>query len=296
VTEIGAIPFLESGRRQRERRVLYEVLALNIAVAVGKLLYAGIAGSVAMAADGVHSLLDSASNVVGLVGLYIAHKPPDAGHPYGHRKFEILASLAIGVMILFAGVEIGRKAVAGFAGERAPDIGPAGFAIAGGTLLINLFVTLYESRMGRRLRSPILLADARHTLSDVLATTLVLLSFVAVRLGYPEADPVAAILVLGVIVLAAYRIFRSGVDVLVDGARLEVEEIGRIAGAVPGVRGCRRIRSRGLEREVAVDLVILVDPALTVAAAHDIADRVEEALRRAWPEVSDIVVHVEPEG
>jgi cation diffusion facilitator family transporter len=285
----------EGTRRLEERRVLVVVLVLNVAVALAKLVYAWIAGSVALAADGVHSLLDSASNVVGLVGLHIAHKPPDAGHPYGHRKFEVLASLAIGVMILLAGIEIGRRAIAGFAGERQPDLGPAAFAVGGFTLLVNVFVTVFEARAGRRLRSPILVADSRHTLSDVLATALVLVSFVAVEGGFPLADPIAAVLVLGVVVLAAYRIFRSSVDVLVDGVRLERERIEAVALSVPDVRGCARVRSRGPEREVAVDLVILVDPQLTVAAAHEIADRVEEALRRAHPEVSDIVVHVEPE-
>lgn len=285
----------EGARRSEERRVLWRVLVLNVVVAAAKLAAGAVAGSVALAADGVHSLLDSASNVVGLAGLKIADKPPDRGHPYGHRKFEVIASLSIGVLILFAGVEIGRRAWAGLAGERAPDVSVPAFAVACFTLGVNVFVTTWESRAARRLGSPILAADARHTLSDVGATVLVLVSFVAVQAGVPEADPVAAILVLGVIAVAAFRIVRSSVDVLVDSARLDEAEIARVAGAVDGVRRCTNVRSRGLEREVAVDLTIRVDPDLTVSAAHRIADRVEEALRRAHPEVADVVVHVEPE-
>jgi cation diffusion facilitator family transporter len=288
----------EKGARDRhdeQRRVLLVVLVLNLVVAVAKLLGSVLVGSVALAADGIHSLLDSASNVVGLTGLRVASAPPDAGHPYGHRKFEVIASLAIGVLILLAALEIGRRAVAGFLGAPAPTIGAVGWSVGALTLVVNVFVATWEARVGRRLASAILLADARHTMSDVLATALVLASFGFCAWGVPLADPVAAVLVLGVIALAAWRIFRSGIDVLVDGARLADERVRAVVRDVAGVCDVRRVRSRGLERAVELDLVIHVDAGLSVADGHAIADAVEEAVRGAWPEVADIVVHVEPD-
>ena len=166
--------------RERDiRRVLWIVLALNIAVALAKLFYGLFSRSVAMQADGIHSLFDGASNVVGLVGLWFASRPTDRGHPYGHSKFETFAAAGIAVMLGVAGYTVGRGAIDSLQGRGDARVTVASFAIMIGTLAVNLGVTTWESRAGRRLGSEILVADARHTLSDVMVSSAVIVSLIS---------------------------------------------------------------------------------------------------------------------
>ena len=123
--------------------------------------------------DGYHSLTDSASNVIGLISLRAARKPPDVDHPYGHRKYETLASAAIFVFLLITVLEIGRAAIKRLASPSPPEVTALSFAVMIGTLVVNVLVVRYESNAGRRLNSELLVADSVHTRSDVYATIAV---------------------------------------------------------------------------------------------------------------------------
>jgi cation diffusion facilitator family transporter len=172
--------------KQRERdirRVLWVVLVLNIAVALAKLLFGLFSHSVAMQADGIHSLFDGASNVVGLIGMWFASRPADQGHPYGHAKFETFTAAAIALMLGVAGYTVAQGAIQSLHGQGDARVTVASFAIMISTLAVNLGVTTWETRAGRRLGSEVLLADARHTLSDVLVSSGVIVSLILVRLG-----------------------------------------------------------------------------------------------------------------
>ena len=172
------------------------MLLLNITVALAKLLYGVASHSVAMQADGIHSLFDGTSNVVALVGLWFARRPADESHPYGHGKFETFTAAAIGLMLVGAGYTIGRGAIENLLDRGEPTtVGVASFAIMLGTLAVNIGVTTWESRAGRRLGSEMLVADARHTLSDVLVSSGVIVSLVLIQLGWTRADGVVALLV-----------------------------------------------------------------------------------------------------
>ena len=160
-----------SARMRSIRRVLWAILFLNLAVAAAKYFYGLASGSASMQADGIHSVFDSAGNVVGLVGIALAARPADEGHPYGHAKFETYASLVIGVLLLLAAFEVGSGAVGRLAtGTFTASVTPASFVVMVGTLCVNVGVTLYERRAAKRLRSEILAADASHTLSDALVS------------------------------------------------------------------------------------------------------------------------------
>jgi cation diffusion facilitator family transporter len=184
---------LSAPRHQEVSRVLAQVLVLNLVVAAAKLVLGYSTGAVSIVSDGFHSLTDSASNIIGLVGLRAARKPPDADHPYGHRKFETLAAGAIFIFLVFAVIEIGRAALKRLAAPAPPEISWISFAVMIATLLVNLWVVRYEGGRGRALRSELLLADAVHTRSDVFATIGVLVSLVAVALGYPLLDPIGGV-------------------------------------------------------------------------------------------------------
>ncbi len=178
--------------------------------------------------------------------------------------------------------------------DRHPTVTPLMAGVMVGTLLINLAVTTLERKQGEKLQSPLLLADARHTLSDVGVTLAVLGSMGLVWLGFPKADGVVTLGVLVVVAGVAWGIVKQAVGILSDTARLDPHKVETLTLQVPGVRSCRDVRSRGMEGTVYVDLKIEVDPQLTTAQAHELADAVEARLQAEFPEVVDVVVHVEP--
>ncbi len=282
-------------RHRQVARVLWQVLLFNWLVAFAKLGYGILTGALSMTADGVHSLLDGASNVIGLAAIRVAGRPPDGTHPYGHRKFEALAAMAIALFLVLAAYEVARTAVSRLLWPAAPDVTALSFGIILAGMAVNFLVTRYETRRGRELRSQILLADARHTRADLYASAAVLASLGAARLGYPALDAVAALVIAGLILRATWGIVSQNVDILADAARLSPEEIEALVRDLPGVRGCHKVRTRGLEDDIYVDLHIQVDPALPIEAAHLLSHHVKERILERLPAVVDVVVHTEPD-
>ncbi|WNZ65057.1 cation diffusion facilitator family transporter [Myxococcus sp. MxC21-1] len=282
-------------RNRKVRRVLLGILVANWVVASAKLLFGMLSQSAAVTADGLHSFIDGGSNVLGLVAMGVASRPADEDHPYGHGKFEALASLGIGAMIGVGMLELGRMALDSVLNDKHPQVTGTMAAVMAFTLVVNMVVTRVERYYGRKYKSSLLLADASHTMSDVYVTLAVLSSLLLVWLGYPRADGLIALAVMVFVAWVAYGIVRQAVGILSDTARLDPDEVKRHTLAVPGVRSCRDVRSRGMEESVYVDLKIEVDPQLTTAQAHEVADRVERTLQGAYPQVVDVVVHVEPD-
>ncbi|HSH70872.1 MAG TPA: cation diffusion facilitator family transporter [Deferrisomatales bacterium] len=285
-----------SRRTAEVKRVLWIILFLNVAVAAGKFFYGLFIDSVSMQADGFHSMFDGTSNVIGLVGMSFAARPADRGHPYGHGKYETYVSAIIGAMLLMAAWKIGSAAVGKlFAGvAEPPRVDAAAFAVMVVTLLVNIFVAWYERRKGLALQSDILVADASHTGSDILVSSGVLVGLCFVKLGMPLADPIIALLVVAAILWSAWGVFGKVNRTFSDSAILPVGRVCGIAERVEGVRGCHSIRTRGPSAQIHIDLHIQVDPELTVAAGHAIAEEVEEALCEGISGVVDVIAHLEP--
>ncbi|BAK44452.1 cation diffusion facilitator family transporter [Eggerthella sp. YY7918] len=284
-----------SERMRSIQRDLWVVLALNLFVAAAKYLYGVFSGSESMQADGIHSVFDSAGNVVGLVGIALAARPADAGHPYGHTKFETYASLFIGVLLLLAAFEVGTSAVDKLiSGTYTAEVGFFSFVVMGTTLLINLGVTTYEHRAAKRLKSEVLAADAKHTLSDALVSVGVIVGLAAVALGFPMADPIMALIVTIAILATAADVFKRAHATLSDRTRIPEDELQAAVVAVSGVQGVHCIRTRGTEGEVYADLHVLVSPDMTVRAAHTLSERVEGSIKERFPNVTDVLVHIEP--
>lgn len=282
-------------RRRGIRFVLWVILFLNLAVAAAKYLYGLASGSVAMQADGFHSLFDGASNVVGLIGLSMAGRPADRNHPYGHGKYETYAAAVIGAMLLVAAWNVGGGAWRRLAdGDASPRVDTGSFAVMIGTLAVNIGVSAWEGRMGKKLRSELLIADASHTKSDILVSLGVIAGLVAVRLGHPLADPLLALGVAAAIGWTAVQVLRQADQALSDTARLFIPDVCTAAMAIPGVRGCHSVRTRGTASEVLVDLHVQVDPGITVADGHSIAEEVERAICKQFPIAADVIAHLEP--
>jgi cation diffusion facilitator family transporter len=289
-------PLSPEQRIRSIRLVLWVVLALNVVVALAKLLYGIASNSAAMQADGISSLFDGVSNVVALIGMSFAARPADRGHPYGHSKFETFTAAVIAVMLGLACYGVARGAIASLRGDEVTQVTIVSFAIMLGTLAVNIGVTTWEARAGKRLGSEVLTADSRHTLSDVMVSVGVIISLILVRLGFEKADGVVALLVAVVIAYTAFTIIRGVARTLGDAARLPENDLAQVADAVEGVVGSHSVRTRGSESHVAADLHVLVAPDTTVEQGHAIAHAVETALRARYPQLVDVVVHVEPAG
>jgi cation diffusion facilitator family transporter len=285
-----------SATRAGVQRVLWLTLALNLGVSAAKIAVGLLSGSLAMVADGYHSLVDGSNNVIGLIVAAYAFAPPDRGHPYGHRKFETAAAAAIGVALLVLAYHVLEGALARVAAPALPAIGPLNWAVMGVTMAVNLFVSWYEDREGRRLRSAFLVADATHTRADLFVSLGVVATFAAAKVGLAWADPLAAVVIAGVIAVQAVKILISAFHVLTDRAAIDPEPIQSLAAGVAGVRRVRDVRTRGRGDAVYVDLTVHLDGEVTLREAHEVADRIEEALKAAHPEIVDVVVHPEPAG
>ena len=183
-----------SETRRQVRRVLIITLVFNLAVAIGKIVVGTISGALAITADGFHSLIDGSSNVMGLIANRIAQRPPDADHPYGHRRFETLAALFIGGFLILAGWEISKSAVERLRSGSSLEVTPLMFAVLVATLVVNIGVSTYQIRQGKRLRSELLLADAANTRADVFVTLSVIVSMALIALtGWAWIDGAAAL-------------------------------------------------------------------------------------------------------
>jgi len=280
--------------RSDVRRVLWITLVLNVVVSVAKIMVGRLSGSLSMEADGYHSLMDGSNNVIGLIVLAYAYAPPDAGHPYGHRKFETAATLAIGLVLLGLAYRVVEGAFRGFRESTLPVIGALNWIVMAVTLAVNLFVAWYEAREGRRLRSDYLIADAAHTRSDIYVTLGVVTSFAGARAGLPLVDALVAVGIAAFIATLAVRIAVPSFNVLTDRAVMPASEIADVVLKVEGVRECRDIRTRGGPGAVYVDMIVHVDGELSLREAHEVADAIENALITARPEIVDVVVHLEP--
>lgn len=292
-TEIEVQSGSSDPRQDRVRRVLARVLVFNLIVGVAKLVVGWSSGVISMVADGFHSMTDSASNVIGLVGIAVSSRPPDRDHPYGHRKFETLATLGIGALLAVTALEVLRSLWERLHSGGSPEATRLGFAVILITLAINLIVTFYERRQGRRLGSDLLRADAAHTGSDVLTSLAVLASLVATRAGYPQLDVAAALVITGFIGWTAFKILRKSGLLLADTAIVPAARIREAALGVEGVESVHKIRSRGRPATGHADLHVQVAADLRIDEAHLIGHRVAARVR-AEVGFRDVLVHVEP--
>lgn len=281
-------------RSRAVSRTLLRVLVLNLAVAGAKLVFGYATGALSIVSDGYHSLTDSASNVMGLASLRASGKPPDADHPYGHRKFETLAAAGIFVFLLLVVVEVVESSIARLRNGSAPDVTLYSFAVMVATLAVNLWVVRYEAGEGRRLNSELLLADAAHTRSDVLTSCAVLLSLAAVWLGYPVLDAVGALVVAVFIARTGYHIGLETSGILADRVVLDEHEVRRVVMSVPEVMGCHQIRTRGSFDHTFLDLHIWFEADTTLFEAHRLSHVVKDRLMDTFPQIADAVIHIEP--
>lgn len=247
----------------------------------------------AILADALHSLTDIANNVIAWIVVRASGRPADREHPYGHQKFEILAVFVLGVLLATVGLEIATRALTR-SGE-APATTTWGLALMVAVLVINVLISGWQRYWARRLGSKILAADASHTFGDVLTTVVVIAGWQLSARGWPWLDTLCALGVAGMIFWLAFGLFRDALPALVDEYAIAPEKLTAVVDGVPGVIAVRRVRSRWIGNERAVDVIVSVQPMLSTVESHRVADEVEQALEDEFG-VTDITVHVEPHG
>lgn len=288
-------------RRAQVRRVLLITLALNLFVMILKAAIGMATGSLSLQADALHSVTDSANNVLGLVSNHFASPQPDREHPYGHQKFEALGALGIAAFLGIACFEILQQ-IGGrlLQGATNVEVGVIELWLLLLVLGVNIFVAFYERGVGKRVDSPILIADAHHTMSDVWITIAVLMGLIGVWQAQQWQLPMLAWIDALVAVPVAILVFRSGWEVLrenlpwlVDEIAIAPEVVHRLVMEVPGVLNCHDIASRGVVgRQVFIEMHLIVE-ANDVETAHGITEAVEARLEAEYSPVR-VLIHVEP--
>jgi cation diffusion facilitator family transporter len=274
--------------------VLYRVLFLNVIVAAAKIALGLSTGAVSVLSDGYHSLTDTASNIVGIIGVRIAGAPPDDDHPYGHRKFETMASLGIMIFLLLVLREVISAAWARFQEGGEPIINTLTFVVMGATFAVNLGVVFYERSAGKRLQSEVLLADAHHTMSDLMTSATVIVALIGVKMGYVWLDPIAALVVAVFIAYACWEIFNSTTGILADRFVIPEDAILEVVRSVPEVIGSHHVRTRGSNDFVFLDLHIWMKADMSLDEAHSISHVVKDKLMARFPQIKDAIIHIEP--
>jgi cation diffusion facilitator family transporter len=278
----------------RAKQVLLVVLGLNFLVSFAKIVVGYAINSVSMTADGFHSLLDGASNVIGLIGLTLAAKERDEKHPYGHKKFETFTAVGISLLLFVTCFEVIELAIRRWREPQPIGVTTFSFGVMLVTMGINWFVTHYEHRKGEELGSDVLIADSAHTRSDIYVSLSVIGTLALARLGYPRFDVVVAIGIAIAIGRVGFKIMKRTSEVLVDTAVIDKSRIEGVCASVEGIDKCHKIRTRGRPDDINVDLHIVVDQSMPVQEAHAIAHELEARLKRQIPGVTDVQVHIEP--
>jgi cation diffusion facilitator family transporter len=281
--------------RATVRKVLIITLLLNIFVMLLKAFVGKLTGSLSLLADALHSVTDSANNILGLIASRFSSPQPDREHPYGHLKFEAVGALGISAFLGIACFEILQGAIERIlqGGEPVRISAPELWLLLI-VLGVNIFVAFYERHVGVKVGSPILIADAKHTMSDIWVTISVIGGLVGVWwFGYQWLDVVLAFPVAVLVFWSGWTVLKENLPWLVDQMAIAPEVIHAIAVSVPGVVNCHEIASRGLiGRQVFIEMHLIVD-AQDVETAHRITEEVERQLEERFSPVR-ILIHVEP--
>ncbi len=280
------------------RRITGIGLATNLALSAGKLLGGVLGNSLAVTVDGVHSLSDCTTDLAILLGVKYWSRPPDACHPYGHKRTETLVTIFIGFALVITATVMSWNAVMSFGEPRTSAPGIIALIAAASSIVIKEALFRITRRAGKRIGSSALLANAWHQRTDALSSIPVTIAVVSAML-HPALiilDSIGALLVAIFIFVAAWRIIAPGISQLADRAapQEETAKISAVAAGVSGVHDVHAVRTRYYGMGILVDLHITLDPEMTVRAGHDIATSVQQKLLAAELGVEDVVVHIEP--
>ncbi len=288
--------------RDQQEKAVYHVSLVNLFSNIGLSIikmFAGILGhSAAMISDGFHSLSDVAGTLIVMAGARVSHRAADKNHPYGHERFECVASIVLGNILLIVGLSIGKTGVQSIMHPEkiaVPTMLPVIVAVI--AIVVKEILYHFTMRAAKKMNSVSLKAQAWDHRSDSLASAGGLVGIVGARLGIPVLDPAASIVIGILIIKAAVDVFRETINQLVDRACPDdlVEQMYAEVESVPGVMHVDDLRSRQFGAKIYVDVDITMDGHLSLYDAHKTAREVHDILEKGHPELKHCMVHVNPD-
>ncbi len=279
-------------------RVTYIAALVNILLASIKITFGFIGKSEALIVDGIHSLADLLTDVFVLVAIKLGSREADHDHPYGHRRYETIATVILGgaLFVVAAGIawDVMERILHP---EKLLVPQKETLIIAAISILANEWLFQYTKRVAKKSRSKLLLANAWHHRSDAISSVVVLFGIIAVLYGYPFADAVAAIIVALMVAKIGLSLIMESVKELVDTSLsdAQINDIRRVIKLTEGVKSIHLLRTRQMGEDSFVDAHIVVDPKITVSEGHMIADTVRDNLKAQFDDIVDVLVHIDPE-
>ena len=284
--------------KKLKARASYVGAAINVFQSLIKIGFGIFTQSAALIADGIHSLSDLLSDLLVIAAVRLGSREADYEHPYGHRRFETIATVILGVSLVVIGGGITWSVMNRMAHpEHLPSPNVLGMGIAALSILINEWLYRYTKIVARKTRSKLLMANAWHQRSDAISSIVVLFGIGAVILGYPLADAMAAIVVALMVVKIGLNLIFDSIKELVDTSLPPklVAEIRTTIMSIDGVEGIHLLRTRQMGEDALIDAHIVVDPRITVSEGHAIGDSVRDELISRFDDIMDVLVHVDPE-
>ncbi len=275
--------------------ILFQIFGINLCISLAKLICGFLTNTLSMVADGFHSILDTIANLVGIAGVTASLRPPDDKYPYGHKKFEALAAIAISFMMFTASLHVFTEVIDRYIQPEGkhPEVGLASYIVIIGSMIVSYLVHKYEHKQAHALDSSLLEADAKHTFSDVLTSVAVLAALIGAHFKLYFVDALASLCVVCFILKGGYEIIISHMGPLVDAAVHDPKSIAEIALQIPGVIGVHKVRSRGAKDQSYIDMHIEVSGDITIKEGHKIAVIVEQTLKEKLQGLFEVSVHLD---
>ena len=269
----------------------------NIVLSAVKVGVGLFSGSMALVNDGIHSLSDMTTDIAVLLGIHFGSKQPDESHPYGHGRIETFSAGFIGIVLAGIGAAMIYRAAVSIVAGKYRSLGFIVLFVPLISIIVKEFLYIITRKVAVQSHSPSLYANAWHHRSDALSSVAVVIGFVSLRLGFKYGDQIAAVAVGLMIILVGAKVIGDCLRELTESAvdSDTIEHIKHIISADSSIRQWHKLRTRTVGREVFLDLHILVAPDLNIAAAHEIAESLENALQEQIARPVNITVHIEPD-
>ncbi len=272
-------------------------ILVNVALFIAKITAGILIGSMALVADGIHSLSDMSTDFAVLLGLRISAKKPDQNHPYGHGRAETFSAVFIAIILISVGIALVYYATIGIAKDNTAKPHAAMLIVAAASIIIKEILYRITKKVAISTHSTALYANAWHHKSDALSSIAVVIGYVLLKFGFSHGDQLATIMVGLMITIMAVKILGDCLRELGESAadKKTIEDIKNIINENSAVRQWHKLRSRTIGREVFLDLHILVEPNLNITEAHEIAEQLENALHAKIARPVNIIIHIEPD-